>query len=190
MKTPVDLTIIKDWLGIDQNNDDANLNNRLSSLLIAAATQIGDACDLELVFGDADTIPALPEPLLTALKFRVASWFENPVPDAAAEASAQQVVNCLIAKYRVLAYPRSPAVLSLSPATGTTAGGDTVTITGKHFVSDATVRFGCSYAKSVVVTNSTTLTCETPAHDAGDVDVTVTNPDKFSGNLAEGFTYA
>ena len=38
--------------------------------------------------------------------------------------------------------------------------------------------------------NSTTITATTPAHAAGAVSVTVTNPDAQSGTLSSGFTYA
>jgi hypothetical protein len=197
MKTSVDLPTMKDWLGIDEANDDANLNARLSGLLLSAATQVADACDMDLVFEDADTIPAIPEPINTAIKFRTASWFETPVPDADQEAAAQNVVNNLIAKYRVVTYPPTPTVTDIEAPTGTTAGGTSVTITGRRFDFDAecddsmTVRFGDVYATDVVVVSNTELTCVTPAHDAGEVDVKVSNR-KFSttARVVGGFTYS
>jgi hypothetical protein len=69
------------------------------------------------------------------------------------------------------------------------AGGTGVTITGTNFVTGATVTFGGTAATNVAVTNSTTITATTPAHAAGAVTVTVTNPDTQSGSLANGFTY-
>ena len=86
-------------------------------------------------------------------------------------------------------YNAAPTVSSVSPNNGPAAGGTGVTITGTDFVTGATVTLGGTAATNVVVTNSTTLTATTPAHAAGAVTVTVTNPDTQSGSLASGFTY-
>jgi IPT/TIG domain/Fibronectin type III domain len=86
-------------------------------------------------------------------------------------------------------YAVIPTVTSLSPNTGSTAGGTAVTITGTNFVSGATVTFGTAAATGVVVTNSTTITALTPAGTAGAATVTVTDPGPQSGSLANGFTY-
>ncbi len=83
----------------------------------------------------------------------------------------------------------APTVTSVAPSSGPVAGGTDVTITGTNFVNGATVAFGGTSAKSTFV-NSTSLTCSTPAHAAGAVDVVVTNPDAQSGTLKGGFTYA
>ncbi|MFL6213183.1 MAG: IPT/TIG domain-containing protein [Blastocatellia bacterium] len=83
----------------------------------------------------------------------------------------------------------APGVSGVSPNSGPTAGGSSVTITGANFVSGATVSFGGTAATNVVISNATTITAATPAHAAGAVDVTVTNPDGQSGTLTGGFTY-
>ncbi len=70
-----------------------------------------------------------------------------------------------------------PTVSSVSPNSGSTAGGTAVTITGTNFVAGATVTFGATAATNVVVVNSTTITATTPAGSAGAVTVTVTNPE-------------
>ena len=67
-----------------------------------------------------------------------------------------------------------PTVTSVSPTTGSTAGGTAVTITGTNFATGATVKFGSAAATNVVVVNSTTITATTPAGSAGAVTVTVT----------------
>jgi IPT/TIG domain len=82
----------------------------------------------------------------------------------------------------------APTVTSVSPNTGTTAGGTPVTITGTNFVSGATVTFGGTAATSIVVASSTSITAVTPAHSAGAVTVTAT-VNGVGGNLASGFTY-
>ena len=73
-------------------------------------------------------------------------------------------------------YVIPPTVGSVSPNSGSTAGGTPVTITGTNFVSGATVSFGATAATNVVVVSGTQITATTPAGSAGAVTVTVTNP--------------
>ena len=82
-----------------------------------------------------------------------------------------------------------PEILFISPQRGSTAGGTQVTITGRRFMSGATVKFANDDATSVVVTDSTTITCRTPAHAKGMVNVTVTNPGGLSAVFPSGFEY-
>ena len=86
-------------------------------------------------------------------------------------------------------YTLPPTVSSVSPNSGTTAGGTAVTITGTHFATGAAVTFGGSAATNVVVVSGTQITATTPAGSAGAVTVTVTNPGAQSGSLASAFTY-
>jgi hypothetical protein len=85
--------------------------------------------------------------------------------------------------------PPAPTVSAVSPNSGTTLGGTSVTLTGTGFVTGATVRFGGTLATNVNVTSGTTITATTPAHAAGAVNVVVTNPDNQSATLTNGFTY-
>ena len=71
-------------------------------------------------------------------------------------------------------YVVPPTVSSVSPNSGSTAGGTAVTITGTNFASGATVTFGAAAATNVVVVSSTSITATTPAGTAGAVTVTVT----------------
>src|SRR5437879_5719733 len=83
----------------------------------------------------------------------------------------------------VFAQNPSPTVTSISPSSGTSNGGTSVTITGTNFLSGATVSFGGAAATNVSVVNSTTITATTPANAGGAVNVTVTNPDAQTGTL-------
>ncbi len=83
----------------------------------------------------------------------------------------------------------APTVSSISPTSGTTAGGTAVSITGTGFLAGATVKLGGTSATGVTVVNSTTITATTPAHAAGAVSVVVTNTDAQSGTLSNGYTY-
>jgi uncharacterized protein (TIGR03382 family) len=83
----------------------------------------------------------------------------------------------------------APFVVAVSPNTGATTGGTTVTVAGANFVSGAKVRFGGVEATSVVVASPVSITAVTPPHAEGAVAVEVSNPDGQSGSLANGFTY-
>jgi hypothetical protein len=82
-----------------------------------------------------------------------------------------------------------PVVSTITPNSGSTVGGTSITINGSGFQNNATVSLGGSLASSVAVVNSSTITASTPAHAAGTVDVVVTNTDGQSGTKSGGFTY-
>jgi hypothetical protein len=83
----------------------------------------------------------------------------------------------------------APTVTSVSPGSGSGSGGTLVTIGGTGFVSGATVSFGGAAGTGVNVGSSNSLTVTAPAHAAGIVNVTVTNPDGQSGTLASSFSF-
>jgi len=71
--------------------------------------------------------------------------------------------------------PPIPAIASISPTSGLTTGGTTVTITGAGFIEVSKVLFGATAANFTVNTDKQ-ITAVSPAHTAGWVDVTVTTP--------------
>nr|MCU0792792.1 MBG domain-containing protein [Opitutaceae bacterium] len=73
----------------------------------------------------------------------------------------------------VQAPPLVPFLASISPASGTSAGGATVTITGDNFGAVSSVSFGGVPAASFVVNSATSITAVTPAGTPGAADVTV-----------------
>jgi hypothetical protein len=83
----------------------------------------------------------------------------------------------------------APILTGVSPRTGLTSGGTSVTLTGQNFASGATVTFGGAAATSVVVVSATQITAKTPPHKRGSVNIVVTNPDGQSGTLSSGFRY-
>lgn len=83
----------------------------------------------------------------------------------------------------------APTVTAISPTSGSTSGGTSVTITGTGFSSGATVSLGGTAATNVTVVSSTSITATTPAHAAGTVNVVVTNTDSQNGTLSSGYTY-
>jgi hypothetical protein len=85
--------------------------------------------------------------------------------------------------------PAALSVTSVSPTSGGSAGGTKVTIAGSGFQSGATVAFGGNAATNVNVVSTTSITATTPAHAAGTVSVTVTNPNGQRATLLNSFTY-
>jgi hypothetical protein len=82
-----------------------------------------------------------------------------------------------------------PSVTGVSPQSGPTSGGTTVTITGVNFTGATAVLFGGVPATTFTVTSPTTITATTPA-GAGTVDVIVTTPQGTSPASANAqFTY-
>jgi hypothetical protein len=85
--------------------------------------------------------------------------------------------------YDYVAAGPKPSISSLNSASGSTAGGAAVSITGSNFVAGATVMFGGAPATNVTVASSSSITATTPPHASGPVNVTVTNPDGQSATL-------
>lgn len=68
----------------------------------------------------------------------------------------------------------APTVTAISPSTGTTAGGTSVTITGTNLTGASEVTIGGTAATGVTVVSSTSITATTPAKTAGTASVLVT----------------
>lgn len=81
-----------------------------------------------------------------------------------------------------------PTLISVTPNTGTSAGGTVVDLAGMNFQPGATVTFGGTPA-TVVSVAPTHIFVNTPAHVSGTVDVTVTNPDLQSSTLIGAYSY-
>jgi hypothetical protein len=84
----------------------------------------------------------------------------------------------------------APTIAAIVPTHGPVTGGIAATLTGTGFSPGATVRFGGTPARDVIVRSATSLTLTVPSHAPGSVDIVVTNPDNQSGMLAQGFTFS
>lgn len=82
-----------------------------------------------------------------------------------------------------------PQPASIDHVAGSTAGGQSVTITGTDFFPGTAITFGSTPATSVTVVNTTTITCVTPAHSAGTVNVNATNLQGDASMIFNGYTY-
>ncbi len=81
-----------------------------------------------------------------------------------------------------------PTLTSITPQSGSTAGGTSVSLSGSNFASGATVSFNGTAATGVSVVNSSTITAVTPPQAAGEANVTVTNPGGQSATLVGNVT--
>jgi uncharacterized delta-60 repeat protein len=70
-------------------------------------------------------------------------------------------------------YVTPPAVTSVFPTSGTTVGGDSITISGSGFINVTAVRIGGIPVASYVVNHPTQITVVTPAGAAGTASVAV-----------------
>ncbi len=85
----------------------------------------------------------------------------------------------------------TPTISNLSRVAGLVAGAQGVTISGTNFVKDqTTVLFGGVAALNVsVALDGLSLTCDTPAHAAGAVNVQVNTPSSTPAVSVGGFVY-
>lgn len=86
----------------------------------------------------------------------------------------------------------APIVTSLTPTSGTSAGGTAVTITGSGFGGATSGTIGGVALTSFVVVSDTSITAVTGAHAVGATDVIITNPTGLGGAsaaLRSAFTY-
>jgi IPT/TIG domain len=74
----------------------------------------------------------------------------------------------------VLVGTPGPTVIGISPSSGPTTGGTSVTITGTGFTGVTGVTIGGAAATSVTVVSPTSITAVTPANSAGTASVLVT----------------
>jgi hypothetical protein len=95
--------------------------------------------------------------------------------------------STLAAAFNYVALP-PPTLVSISPTSGSTAGGTTVTVTGTNFASGASLTIGGVAATGVTVSGPTSLRAVTGARAAGAADVVVTVGTQ-SATLSRGFTY-
>ncbi|MGK8522676.1 IPT/TIG domain-containing protein [Nocardia asteroides] len=79
-----------------------------------------------------------------------------------------------------------PTITSISPTSGPTTGGNSVTITGTGFTGPTTVRFG-NTATTFTMNSPTQITAIAPAGSPGTVQVTVTTAAGTSNGLP--YTY-
>lgn len=79
---------------------------------------------------------------------------------------------------------QAPTVTAIAPATGTSAGGTAVTITGTGFGGATSATIGGNAVTSFTVVSNTSITGVTAAHAVGATDVVVVCPTHLGGPSA------
>ena len=82
----------------------------------------------------------------------------------------------------------APTITSVSPTSGTSAGGATVTVNGTNFQTGATAAVG-GVALTATTVSATAIPGTTGAHAPGAVNVVVTNPDQQNVTATNAYTY-
>ncbi|MCF8537589.1 MAG: S8 family serine peptidase, partial [Candidatus Nanopelagicales bacterium] len=121
----------------------------------------------------------------------VASGAVTVTTPAHAAGAVDVVVTTLggsVTSVNAFTYLPTPTIASLSDELGAAVGGESVTITGTNFSTATQVSFGGTSASTFTVNSATSITATTPAHAAGLVDVTVTNP-SGSGTSSGAYRY-
>jgi len=94
-----------------------------------------------------------------------------------------------IGAYEATPSAAAPTVTAISPASGATAGGTKVTITGTNLTGATAVKFG-NVVATIQSTTATQITVTSPIGAAGTVDVTVTTANGTSAaSSTDKFTY-
>ncbi|APR75486.1 Light-harvesting LHII, alpha subunit B / Histone protein [Minicystis rosea] len=91
--------------------------------------------------------------------------------------------------YRYDAPLPPPVLTEVSPRTGSQVGGTKVTLLGEDFADGVLVRFGGTAAEATFLTRKQLEAIVPASAIAGDVDVTVENPDGVTSTLEKAFTY-
>ncbi len=81
-----------------------------------------------------------------------------------------------------------PVILGVKPGAVSVLGGTTVTVSGAGFVAGLELTLGDLVVPTANVTDDT-IVFTAPKHEAGEVSLTVKNPDGKSNTLAGGLTY-
>jgi hypothetical protein len=77
----------------------------------------------------------------------------------------------------------APTVTAVTPGSGSSGGGTSVSISGTGFLPNPTVKIGGTTATNATTVNTTSINAVAPPHAIGTVNVVVMNSDNQSGEL-------
>ena len=92
-------------------------------------------------------------------------------------------------KAAIYTYEDPPTFTSINPTAGSLNGLNSVTIVGTNFFNGVKVFFDSSECLLPIRSGTTQITCSTPAHSAGIVNVKVVNADTQFVTASQVFTY-
>jgi N-acetylneuraminic acid mutarotase len=83
----------------------------------------------------------------------------------------------------------APSITAVTPTSGSTLGGTSLTISGSNFASGPVITIGGALVTAITSFSATSIGVTAPAHAAGAADVVVTNGDGQSATSTGGYTY-
>ena len=113
----------------------------------------------------------------------------TPAGTVGAKSVAVTAPNETATAVNAFTYIAPPTISSVSPATGSEAGGTAITITGTSLTGATSVTVGGVAATNVVVQSATRVTAVTPAGTLGAVVSVAVTTMGGSASLASAFTY-
>lgn len=93
-----------------------------------------------------------------------------------------------VARYTLDVTGGAPTLTGVSPSSGSTAGGTSVTLSGTNLTGASAVSFGGTPGSGITVNSATSVTVTTPSHPAGTVNVAITTSGGTT-NLPNGYTF-
>jgi len=174
------------------NDQGHNLSDDASCALGAPTDIVDQPADLDpngLQYNGGPTATVAPAPGSPAI---------DAVPAIDCQALDQRgtprSTPCDVGAYDTDSAPFGPVVSAVTPVTGLTTGGTSVTITGAGFTGATAVDFGSIGAATFTVNSDTSITATAPAESAAVTDVTVTGGSGVSAGVsaispADQFTY-
>ena len=114
------------------------------------------------------------------------------VPTSASNGEVNVLVtnsDSVRSKPAIFTYEDPPTFTSLSPTAGSLNGLTNVTVLGTNFYNGVKVFFDGRECLLPIRSGSTSITCSTPAHASGIVDVKIVNADTQFVNASQAFTY-
>lgn len=184
---------LDNWTGSSGNSALADSGAALTSstsLIVGAGT----TATIFTAAGSGFTSRAITNPFGDIVEDSNAALAAGSYNATAVLASGPWVMQMAAFSTTGVTYTNSPAISTISPASGPSLGGTTVTITGTDFQPGAVALFGTAPGGISLLNCSesagTTLTCLTPSDTIGAKDVTVVNVDGKLGSALAAYTYA
>lgn len=191
LKAVANLCAITEYTG--DGNDDRNVAHGLGEAPVFAMVQSQDVTAQNIVirFGDqtGDNSMQVFNQIATADQIQAMDATNVQVGTHAAVNQAASTPTYTLVTFGEDLGISQPTISSISPDNGPKGGGTSVTITGTGYLASPTVTFGGTNATNVAVNGTTEITCTTPQHAAGAVDVVVTNTDTGTVTSSGGFTF-
>ena len=154
----------------------ASAFNGTTSNITALAVQRGDLIGVDAIATGSNANVSTQADMFTGY---TQARFSPHVPDGATETPDASGNGMPAINATVELTP--PSVASISPVSGSTAGGEAVTITGEHLAGATSVTFGGAVA-AITSNSNTEVVVTTPPGAAGTADVVVTT----AGGSASG----